>query len=66
MLTSCSVVLVEELWESVTTLDQDHTDFFCSAAFLFHILSQHMQGSIGEFAVFVNKEAAFFSDFPAM
>jgi len=51
----------------VATLEQGYTDDFCSAAFLFRILSQHMQGSRGEFAVFVTKEDAFFSyNFPAM
>lgn len=40
---------------------------FCSPAFLFLIPSPLMQGSIGGFAVFVRKEAAFFSSgFPAM
>lgn len=34
---SCSVVWVEELWESV---DQGYTDFFCSAAFLVRICFQ--------------------------
>lgn len=69
-LTSCSIV--NQSWlrsseQSVATLDHGYTYFFFSAAFLFHILSQHMQGSIGEVAVFVTKEAAFFSsDFPAM
>lgn len=50
----------------MATLDQGYTDF-CSAAFLLHILSQYMQGSKGDFAMFVNKEAAFLSsNFPAM
>lgn len=55
-LTSCAVVLVEELRESVATMDQGYTDFFCSPAFLFCIPSQLMQGSVGGYAVFVRKK----------
>lgn len=62
-----AVVLVEELWESVATMDQGYTGFFCSPTFLFLIPSQLTQRSIGGFAVFVRKEAAFFfSGFLAM